>query len=311
MLTPHIPVTPKSATPATLQPDTAKKLKLPAPAKLNLMLHIVGQRADGYHLLQTQFQFLDFADQLSFQLTGTPGAEPQLSLSPAIAGVDQEDNLIIKAGRLLLAHVKAKGQTVCLSDVAIQLEKNIPMGGGLGGGSSDAATTLLGLNHLWQLGCSLDELAELGLTLGADVPVFVRGFAAWAEGVGEKLTPIAPKEACYLVICPDCHISTQEIFSHPELTRDTEIMTITRALDQGGHNDCEAIAKATYKEVTEALDWLSPYGKAQMTGTGACVFAGFNDEKSAQAALQALPENWLGFVAWGKNQSPLHKALAI
>ncbi|WP_028303214.1 4-(cytidine 5'-diphospho)-2-C-methyl-D-erythritol kinase [Oceanospirillum maris] len=305
-------------------------LKLPAPAKLNLMLHIVGQRPDGYHLLQTQFQFLDFCDQLSFQMGNTTSTTPQLTLSSQIAGVDQADNLIIKAGKQLLAyHLEKlardpkknrapkknieidKPSNIQLADIEITLEKNIPMGGGLGGGSSDAATALLGLNYLWQLGCTLDELADLGLKLGADVPVFIRGFAAWAEGIGEKLTPIEPVEHCYLVIFPDCHIKTQEIFSHPELTRDTEIMTITRALDQGGHNDCEPIAKVAYKEVAEAIDWLNQYGKAQMTGTGACVFTGFNDEKSARAALEALPENWLGFVAWGKNISPLHKALAI
>lgn len=286
-------------------------LTLPAPAKLNLMLHIVGRREDGYHLLQTQFQFLDFCDQLSFELQESCSEHPNLTLSPQIPGVAPEDNLIIKAARRLIAFCRNKGISKPLPDVSIQLDKKIPMGGGLGGGSSDAATALLGLNQLWQLGCTLDELAEIGLTLGADVPVFVRGFAAWAEGVGEKLTPIQPKEQCFVVICPDCHISTQEIFCHPELTRDTEIMTITRALDQGGHNDCEPIAKAAYKEVAEALDWLSQHGKSQMTGTGACIFAGFNDQESAEAVLKTLPGHWQGFIAWGRNRSPLHEILAI
>ncbi|MDX1318792.1 MAG: 4-(cytidine 5'-diphospho)-2-C-methyl-D-erythritol kinase [Oceanospirillum sp.] len=286
-------------------------LTLPAPAKLNLMLHIVGRREDGYHLLQTQFQFLDFCDQLSFEVQESCSEHPNLTLSPQIPGVTPEDNLIIKAARRLIAFCRNKGISKSLPDVSIQLDKKIPMGGGLGGGSSDAATALLGLNQLWQLGCTLDELAEIGLTLGADVPVFVRGFAAWAEGVGEKLTPIQPKEQYFVVICPDCHISTQEIFCHPELTRDTEIMTITRALDQGGHNDCEPIAKAAYKEVAEALDWLSQHGKSQMTGTGACIFAGFNDQESAEAVLKTLPGHWQGFIAWGRNRSPLHEILAI
>lgn len=286
-------------------------LTLPAPAKLNLMLHIVGRRDDGYHLLQTQFQFLDFCDQLTFSPGDKSSSDPVIVLTPEIPGVANEDNLIVKAGRRLISYCREKGNTTPLNDVTIELDKKIPMGGGLGGGSSDAATALIGLNHLWQLGCSIDELAEIGLALGADVPVFVRGFAAWAEGVGEKLSPIEPKELCYVVICPDCHISTQEIFCHPELTRDTEIMTITRALDQGGHNDCEPIAKAAYKEVAEALDWLGQHGKSQMTGTGACVFAGFNDKETADAVLAALPEHWQGFVAWGKNRSPLHSTLAI
>lgn len=286
-------------------------LILPAPAKLNLMLHIVGRRDDGYHLLQTQFQFLDFCDQLTFIEGDKTSPQPDILLTPEIPGVANDDNLIVKAGRRLAAFSRDKGITKPLADVTIELDKKIPMGGGLGGGSSDAATALIGLNHLWQLDCSIDELAAIGLALGADLPVFVRGFAAWAEGVGEKLSPIEPKELCYVVICPDCHISTQEIFCHPELTRDTEIMTITRALDQGGHNDCEPIAKAAYKEVAEALDWLSQYGKSQMTGTGACVFAGFNDKETADAVLAALPEHWQGFVAWGKNRSPLHSTLAI
>ncbi len=286
-------------------------LTLPAPAKLNLMLHIVGRRDDGYHLLQTQFQFLDFCDQLTFIEGDKTSQQPDILLTPEIPGVANDDNLIVKVGRRLITFSRDKGITKPLADVTIELDKKIPMGGGLGGGSSDAATALIGLNHLWQLDCSIDELAAIGLSLGADVPVFVRGFAAWAEGVGEKLSPIEPKELCYVVICPDCHISTQEIFCHPELTRDTEIMTITRALDQGGHNDCEPIAKAAYKEVAEALDWLSQHGKSQMTGTGACVFAGFNDKETADAVLAALPEHWQGFVAWGKNRSPLHSTLAI
>ncbi len=277
---------------------------LPAPAKLNLMLHIVGRRADGYHLLQSLFQFLDFSDQLHF----TSAAGSDVSLNSDLQDVDPEDNLIIKAARMLAPFARDKwGDNN--PGVQIRLEKKIPMGGGLGGGSSDCATALLGLNHFWQLNLSLDQLAEIGLKLGADVPVFVRGFAAWAEGIGEQLTPIAPKEQYFVVLTPQCHISTQEIFSHKLLTRDTEIMTMARVLDQGGHNDCEPIAKALYNEVAEALDWLERYGKSQMTGTGACVFVGFNDFETAQSVLNQKPKNWQGFLAQGKNISPLHTAL--
>lgn len=285
-------------------------LTLPAPAKLNLMLHIVGRREDGYHLLQTQFQFLNFCDQLTFTATDKSSQSPAIELTPQIPGVSNENNLIVKAARQLISFCRKKGITKPLADIQIRLDKKIPMGGGLGGGSSDAATALVGLNKIWQLGCTTDELADIGLSLGADVPVFIRGNAAWAEGVGEKLTPIEPKELYYVVICPNCHISTQEIFCHPELTRDTEIMTITRALDQGGHNDCEPIVKAAYNEVAEALDWLGQFGKSQMTGTGACIFAGFDNEAAAQAVIQSLPDHWQGFVTRGINKSPLYNALA-
>lgn len=282
--------------------DGQISLILPAPAKLNLMLHIVGRRTDGYHLLQSQFQFLDYCDSLHFQLNDSQ----QIKLVSSIADLPTEDNLVVKAIRKLLAFKNIE----LPSGVDIRLDKKIPMGGGLGGGSSNAATTLLALNHLWSLGLSIDQLADIGLSLGADVPVFVHGFAAWAEGVGERLTPIELKERWFLVITPACHISTQEIFCHPELTRDTEIMTITRALDQGGHNDCEAIARSLYKEVDEAIIWLSRFAPAQMTGTGACVFAGFDDVDQANAVYHQLPNHWHGFVAQGKNTSPLHKTLA-
>ncbi len=283
---------------------SSQNFTLPAPAKLNLMLHIVGRRDDGYHLLQTLFQFLDIADQLHFASAefGT------IDLITDLAGVATEDNLIMKAARMLEPFCKEKWGAD-FPGVAITLEKNLPMGGGIGGGSSDCATTLLGLNHFWQLGLSIDQLAAMGLRLGADVPVFVRGFSAWAEGVGEQLTPIEPKEQVYIVLTPQCHISTQEIFSHPELTRDTKIMKIARVLDQGGHNDCEPIAKALYPEVAEALDWLSQYGKAQMTGTGACVFAGFDTVETASQFFSKKPIGWRGFITQGENISPLHIAL--
>ena len=290
--------------PSTPTTVSNQSFTLPAPAKLNLMLHIVGRRDDGYHLLQTQFQFLDIADQLHF----TSAEAGAIHLISDLSGVATEDNLIMKAARMLAPFCKEKwGEG--FPGVAITLEKHLPMGGGIGGGSSDCATTLLGLNHFWQLNLSIDQLAEMGLKLGADVPVFVRGFAAWAEGVGEQLTPIKPKEHCYIVLVPQCHISTQEIFSHPRLTRDTKIMTIARVLDQGGHNDCEPIAKALYPEVAEALDWLEQYGNAQMTGTGACVFAGFDTAETASQFFSKKPIGWQGFITQGKNISPLHAAL--
>lgn len=284
-----------------LQTGRHSLLSLPAPAKLNLMLHIVGRREDGYHLLQSQFQFLDYCDWLHFQTNDSL----EIRLHSPIADLPAEDNLVVKAVRKLLAYKSIEQPT----GLEIRLEKKIPMGGGLGGGSSNAATTLLALNRLWHLALTIDQLADIGLSLGADVPVFVRGFAAWAEGVGERLTPIQLKEAWFVVITPACHISTQEIFCHPELTRDTEIMTITRALDQGGHNDCEAIARQLYKEVDDAIIWLSRFAPTQMTGTGACVFAAFDDFEQAKAAHQQLPKHWQGFVAQGKNTSPLHQAL--
>lgn len=291
------------------------RITLPAPAKLNLMLHITGRRADGYHLLQTQFQFLDFCDQLTFERISCEsdrgGESGRIELISGMNDVASEDNLIVRAARKLQRiHSEQSLSPEPLADVRITLEKNIPMGGGVGGGSSDCATTLIALNYLWQLNLSTDQLAELGLELGADVPVFVRGNAAWAEGVGEQLTPICLPEKYFVVLIPDCHISTPEIFSNKELTRDTEIMKIAPALEQGGHNDCEPIVRSLYSEVDEAIGWLAQFSKAQMTGTGACVFAGFNDQESAQQVLDQLPDNWQGFVAQGKNISPLFSKLS-
>ena len=267
----------------------------PAPAKINLFLHITGQRDDGYHLLQTAFQFLDYGDVLQFGVHDNPS----ISLSTAIDGVDDEDNLIIRAARALQASANIQ------QGVNITIEKRLPIGGGLGGGSSNAATTLLALNQLWQCHLSKTELAQLGLTLGADVPIFLHGEAAWAEGVGEQLSPISPPEPWYAVIAPDCHVSTAEVFSSQELTRDCEPITISRFLSGEGRNICEDVVTKLYPQVSEALSWLGQYGKARMTGTGACIFASFDSRAQAQQVITAIPAHWQGFVAKGCNCSPL------
>jgi 4-diphosphocytidyl-2-C-methyl-D-erythritol kinase len=281
-------------------------LTLPAPAKLNLFLHITGRRADGYHTLQTLFQLLDYGDTLHF----TP-APTAVTLEPQLPGVATEHNLVVRAARLLQQH------TGCRRGVHIRLEKRLPLGGGLGGGSSDAATALLALNQLWQLQLSLDELAALGLQLGADVPVFVRGRTAFAEGVGERLQPVALPDANYLILVPPCAISTAQIFSHEALTRNSAPITIAAFLGEGGRNDCEPVARMLYPPVAFALDWLSQFGPARMTGpvrmtgTGACVFARFNERSAAENILRQLPGEFAGFVARGVNRSPLHTALGI
>ncbi|MEK9713730.1 MAG: 4-(cytidine 5'-diphospho)-2-C-methyl-D-erythritol kinase [Thalassolituus sp.] len=275
-------------------------LTLPAPAKLNLFLHITGQRENGYHDLQTIFQFVDYGDELSFRNRD----DGNLTLSPEISGVPQEENLIIRAARLL----QNETDKVCGAD--IQLKKNLPMGGGLGGGSSDAATTLLALNELWQLGLSIDALAEIGLTLGADVPVFVRGEAAFAEGVGEVLTPVPElEEPWFLVVCPQVHVNTGKIFQHEGLTRNTDPINIRTALRQGGRNDCQQVVTMLYPEVGNALNLLNKFSFAKMTGTGACIFSSFGSEAEAQRVSDQLPADYVTFVAKGSNLSKTHKVL--
>jgi len=245
--------------------------------------------------LQTAFQFLDHGDSLQFDITRALDVD----LLTPIAGVNNEDNLIVRAAKMLQQHAKVK------QGVKISLSKRLPMGGGLGGGSSNAATTLVALNELWQCQLSNADLAAMGLELGADVPVFIHGNAAWAEGVGEKLTPISPAEPWYVVIVPDCQVSTAEIFSSPELTRDCEPITISRFLSGEGRNVCEDVVRHRYQAVSEALDWLAQFGQSRMTGTGACVFADFDNQHQAQKVVENLPENWQGFVAKACNQSPL------
>lgn len=282
-------------------------LTVPAPAKLNLMLHITGRRADGYHELQTIFQFLDHGDQLSFQ----PRDDSELTLIPEIAGVNFEDNLIIKAARSLQQHKQMKGSN-CGAN--IKLEKILPMGGGLGGGSSDAATTMLALNKLWKLNLTLDELAEIGVKLGADVPVFIKGQACWAEGVGEKITPLPSLvQNWFLVACPNAHSDTKEIFSHKELTRDSEILNMRHALEgqaaNKNRNDCQLVASKLSPEIGKTLNLLNKFGSAKMTGTGACVFLSFASENKATKVASKLPAELTTFIAKGTNLSSAHKVL--
>ncbi|MFY9179949.1 MAG: 4-(cytidine 5'-diphospho)-2-C-methyl-D-erythritol kinase [Venatoribacter sp.] len=273
---------------------------LPAPAKLNLFLHITGQRSDGYHNLQTIFQFLDYGDSLSFSLR----EDGHVVLTPDIAGVASQDNLIFKAAQLL------KEKTGCSLGASIHLDKILPMGGGLGGGSSDCATALLGLNALWQLGLNLDELAALGLTLGADVPVFVHGQAAFAEGVGERLTPVPElPEPWYLVVCPPVHVNTGKIFSHEGLTRNTPAINMRTALRQEGRNDCQQVVTMLYPEIGKALNLLNKFSLAKMTGTGACIFSSFGSEAEANRVSDQLPAEYVSFVAKGVNKSPTHEVL--
>lgn len=279
-------------------------LRLLSPAKLNLMLHITGRRNDGYHELQTVFQLLDYGDEMQF--SSTPDAT--INLVPDLPGVAAQDNLIVRAARLLQ---EASG---CSRGAAIGIDKRLPMGGGLGGGSSNAATTLLALNALWETGLDVDQLATLGRQLGADVPVFVRGFSAWAEGIGERLQPLEITGSWYIVVKPDCAVSTAQIFSHKQLTRDTAPITIPAFFEGGGHNDCEPVVRLLYPQVDEALAWLQaavPETTARLTGTGACVFAACRDRMTAQQVLDRLPAQFRGFVAQGIQRSPVHTALGM
>lgn len=279
-------------------------LVLPSPAKLNLFLHIVGRRSDGYHELQTLFQFLDYGDELGFTLTPE---QPGVRLAEPLTGVPDNDNLVIRAAHALMRQVSPS-----LTGVTIHVRKRLPMGGGLGGGSSNAATTLLGLNHLWQLGLNLDQLADLGLSLGADVPVFVRGHAAFGEGVGEKLTEAHPPEDWFVVLKPACNINTGKIFSEQGLTRNTPRIKIAPAFEGDAsryRNDCEDVVRKLYPEVNQSLDWLSQFGPARLTGTGACIFGRFPTESAARIIWESKPSGVMGFVAKGVNISPLHKKL--
>ncbi|MEQ1582263.1 MAG: 4-(cytidine 5'-diphospho)-2-C-methyl-D-erythritol kinase [Steroidobacteraceae bacterium] len=267
----------------------------PAPAKLNLCLHIVGRRADGYHLLQTAFQFIGLVDEIDF-------SERPDGLIERVSGpaeIPAEQDLTVRAARLLAE------RTGCTRGIAIAVRKRIPIQGGLGGGSSNAATVLVALNEIWGLGLTEDQLAQWGLTLGADVPVFVRGRSAWAEGVGERLTPVEFPEAVYLVIRPDAAVGTAEVFQAAELTRNSPLTTIPGFLEGGGHNDCTPVVRKRYPQVAEALDWLQDFAEARLTGTGSCVFASFPGEAAAQRVLARMPGRWQGFVVRGMNRSPL------
>jgi 4-diphosphocytidyl-2-C-methyl-D-erythritol kinase len=275
----------------------------PAPAKLNLFLHIVGRRPDGYHELQTCFQFVDLCDEVTI----APRDDGAIRRGAGAAGVDPEQDLCVRAALALRAATGTR------HGADISVSKRIPMGAGLGGGSSDAATCLVALNRLWDLNLSVDELAALGLKLGADVPVFVRGRAAWAEGVGERLTPLyppaAPEECNYLIIKPNVFVSTQDVFQDPELTRNTPPITIHGFLAAGGRNDCLGVVRRRYPEVARAIDWLSAYGSARLTGTGACIFMAC-EPALAEKIVGNLPAGYEAFMVRGLNDSPLLERLA-
>jgi 4-diphosphocytidyl-2-C-methyl-D-erythritol kinase len=272
----------------------------PAPAKLNLFLHVVGRRADGYHDLQTAYQLIDLQDELGFAQRDD-GAIRRLD---GPAEVSEAEDLCLRAARSL----QSAGGTP--KGVDIRLMKRIPVQGGLGGGSSDAATTLVALNELWRLGLGSERLAELGLELGADIPLFIHGHSAWGEGVGERLTPLELPPRHFAIVFPGVGIRTGDVFQASELTRKTPKTTIRGFLKAGGHNDCEPVVAGRSPEVRNALAWLSSRGKARLTGTGSCVFAEFADRESAKAALAGLPGGWRGFVARGLDRSPLLERLA-
>jgi 4-diphosphocytidyl-2-C-methyl-D-erythritol kinase len=272
----------------------------PAPAKLNLFLHITGRRADGYHLLQTVFQFLDYGDSLEFELRD----DGRILRAEGPVSVPEGSDLTVKAARLL------KERSGSPLGATIKLRKVLPLEAGLGGGSSDAATTLMVLDRLWDTRLGPARLQALGLELGADVPVFIGGQAAWAEGVGEILTPMELPEPWYLVIDPGCRVSTREIFQAPELTRNSAPIKIAPLRSGETRNDFEPVVRSRYPEVSEALDWLGSRAKARLTGSGACLFADFEREADAQRVLAEMPSKWRGFVARGCNRSPLLERLA-
>ncbi|SDJ85270.1 4-diphosphocytidyl-2-C-methyl-D-erythritol kinase [Microbulbifer yueqingensis] len=288
-------------------------LTLPAPAKLNLLLRILGRRPDGYHELQTLFQLLDFGDELRFAPRDDSMIAVEVDGAPGHDQIPLQDNLVYRAAMIL------RNECGCSRGANIHLRKRLPMGGGIGGGSSDAATTLLGLNRLWRCNLSIDRLAELGRKLGADVPVFVRGHTAWAEGIGEALVPVDTEKRHYLVVVPGCSVSTAAVFQHPRLTRDSGAITLPhlrdgrldpRWLEEYSTNDCQALVEDLYPQVRAAREWLQQFAQAQLTGTGACVFAAFDSSQEAQQVLRQLPTGWKGFVAAGVNTSPTHERLA-
>jgi len=277
----------------------------PAPAKLNLFLHILGRRADGYHELQTCFQFVDLCDDIHLKVR----ADGAIRRARGAAGVPEEADLCVRAAGAL------KTEFGCALGADIDVVKRIPMGAGLGGGSSDAATCLVALNRLWGLNRPTAELAALALKLGADVPVFVHGRAAWAEGVGERLTPLlppmAPVEGKYLIIKPNVFVSTALVFQDPELTRNSLPITISGFLKSGGGNDCLGVVRRRYPEVARALDWLVPFGTPRLTGTGACVFVGLETVDRGREIVRKLPHGFDAFLVRGLNDSPLLDRLSV
>lgn len=271
----------------------------PAPAKLNWFLHVLGRRPDGYHQLQTAFQLLDRGDELRIRVRD----DGRIQRSGTVVGVAPAQDLALRAAQLLRTETGAR------LGAQIEIDKRLPLGGGLGGGSSDAATVLVALNHLWQCGLDVDELAALGLRLGADVPLFVRGHSAWAEGVGERLTPMTLPNRWFAILHPGPEVSTATVFAAPDLTRNTDPIKMSGFCAGMGRNDCEPVVRTLYPDVGRALDWLAGYGSARLTGTGACVFAAFDDENRAREVIEQCPSEWRGFVARGVNESPLQASL--
>jgi 4-diphosphocytidyl-2-C-methyl-D-erythritol kinase len=273
----------------------------PAPAKLNLFLHVTGRRPDGYHELQTVFQLIDLCDTIAISVR----EDGRIERPDGPPGVDPESDLTVRAARALQQATASKlGAT-------LRVRKRIPMGGGLGGGSSDAASVLLGLNEVWGCGLGVDELARLGLPLGADVPVFVRGSSAWGQGVGEDLQPLELPDAWYVVIHPGVAVGTRDVFQSPELTRNSPVITIRAFFQAGGRNDCEPVVRARFPEVAEALDWLGRFAPARLTGTGSCIFAPCATAIDAERLAARVPDRWTSYVARGLNVSPVHELLRV
>ena len=271
----------------------------PAPAKLNLFLHVTGRRPDGFHDLQTLFQLIDLCDDIGI----TVRDDGRIERLAGPAEVPAEFDLVVRAARALQA---AAGTPLGAS---LRVKKRIPMGGGLGGGSSDAATTLIALNHLWTLNLPPAALAEIALTLGSDVPLFVYGSSAWAEGRGEVLTPVELPDRWFVVIHPRVRVATAQIFQAPELTRNSPAITLRAAFQTSGRNDCESVVRARFPEVASALDWLARFAPARLTGTGACVFASFATAIEAERVAAQVPDRWTSFVARALNTSPVHEQL--
>ena len=272
-----------------------------APAKLNLMLHVIGRRQDGYHELQTVFQLIDLCDRIEI----TVRTDGSISRPAGPAGVPEAEDLVVRAAKAL------QQESGTRLGAEISVKKRIPLGGGMGGGSSDAATTLLALNQMWKLGYTSEQIGTFGTTLGADVPIFVAGRSSWAEGIGEKLTPVSlGSESWYLVIFPGVSVPTATVFQAAELTRNSPPTTMRGFLETGGRNDCEAVVRARFPAVHEALDWLARYGAARLTGTGSCVFAKFRSASDGERVAAQVLDEWRAWVARGLDSSPLLEELA-
>jgi 4-diphosphocytidyl-2-C-methyl-D-erythritol kinase len=278
---------------------TAGETHWPAPAKLNLFLHVTGRRADGYHELQTLFQLIDLCDTVAISVR----EDGQIERPVGPPDVPCEADLTVQAARAL------QNATGTRLGASLQVRKRIPQGGGLGGGSSDAATTLLALNELWNCGLALSELASLSRPLGADVPVFVQGSSAWAEGIGERLTPVTLPGKWYVVIYPGVAVSTRGVFQSPELTRNSPLITLRAFFESGGRNDCEPVVRSRAPQVAEALEWLARFAPARLTGTGSCVFSACGSASDAERLAARVPDRWMSFVARGLNTSPVHERL--